>query len=279
MPRSQPPAAKILVVEDNELDALLLQEALKKAAPTKLDLTVAPCVVEAMTLLKQNKFHIVLLDLSLPDGTGLDTFTRLHAHAPETPIILFTGHEDEELGLQAVRAGAQEYIVKGTMNEKALWRVVSYAIERQALQRAVHESEERYKRLLTSVTDYIYTVQVEKGRAVSTAHGAGCSRVTGYTPEDFAQDPHLWHRMIHKEDRTAVLRQISRVLAGEPAALEHRIIDKSGAIRWVRNTPVLRRDDQDQLVGYDGLVSDITERKQAGKSVRAKREAPKSGAR
>jgi len=268
MPLSSRPSAKILLVEDDEIDALLLQEALKKAAPAKIELMVAGLVGDAIKLLAQHRFDVILSDLSLPDGRGLETFTRLRAHAPETPIILLTGNESESLGLDAVRSGAQEYIVKGTMNEKALWRVISYAIERQSLERAVRDSEKRYRRLLDSVTDYIYTVKVEHGRPVSTVHGPGCARVTGYTSEDLDRNPQLWVEMVKEEDRMAVLKQAARVLAGDCVALEHRIIDKGGAVRWVRHTPVTRHDEQNNLIGYDGLISDITERKQAEEALR-----------
>jgi PAS domain S-box-containing protein len=261
-------SAKILIVEDNEMDALLLQETLREAGSLPLELTVAGQVSDAIRLLNETRFDVILSDLSLPDCRGLETFTRIFAQAPETPIILLTGFEDESLGLEAVRAGAQEYVVKGTMNGKALWRVISYAIERQSLEKAVRDSEKRYKRLLGSVTDYIYTVKVENGRGVSTTHGPGCAQVTGFTPEELDRDPHLWHRMVHEEDRLAVLKQAARVLAGDPVTLEHRIIHQDGSVRWVRHTPVLRRDDQERVIGYDGLISDITERKQAEEALR-----------
>ena len=126
------------------------------------------------------------------------------------------------------------------------------------------ESEQRYKRLLAAVTDYVYAVTVRDGRAVETYHGPGCAAVTGYTSEEFEADQTLWYRMIREEDRPAVLDQAARILRGEePPPLEHRIIQKNGAECWIRNTAVPRRDSQGRLVGYDGLVYDITERKQA----------------
>jgi len=126
------------------------------------------------------------------------------------------------------------------------------------------ESEQRYKRLLASVTDYVYAVTVEDGRAVSTFHGPGCEAVTGYTSDEFEHDQQLWYRMIREEDRPAVLEQAERILKGqETPPLEHRIIHKDGSVRWIRNTTVPRKDGQGQLVAYDGLVYDITERKQA----------------
>lgn len=126
------------------------------------------------------------------------------------------------------------------------------------------ESEQRYKRLLASVTDYVYTVTVEGGRAVATVHGPGCEAVTGYTTDEFEADQTLWYRMIREEDRPAVLVQAEHILRGEePPPLEHRIVHKNGTERWIRNTMVPRKDAQGRLVAYDGLVYDITERKQA----------------
>ena len=129
---------------------------------------------------------------------------------------------------------------------------------------ATSESEQRYKRLLASVTDYVYTVMVEDGRAVATIHGPGCEAVTGYTSDEFEADQTLWYRMVREEDRPAVLEQASRILRGEESPpSEHRIIHKNGTERWIRNTNVPRKDAQGRLVAYDGLVYDITERKQA----------------
>jgi PAS domain S-box-containing protein len=129
---------------------------------------------------------------------------------------------------------------------------------------AVKESERRYQRLLASVTDYVYLVTVDDGRAAATSHGPGCEAVTGFTPGEFEADPYLWFRMVHEEDRPAVTERAERILRGEsPPPLEHRIVRKDGTIRWIRNTVVPRKDEQGRLVMYDGLVSDITERRRA----------------
>ena len=136
---------------------------------------------------------------------------------------------------------------------------------------ATLESEQRYRRLLASVTDYVYSVTVKDSRAVSTCHGPGCEAVTGYSSEDFEADPTLWYEMIFEADRPAVLAQADRILRGEePPPLEHRITHKDGNLRWIRNTPVPRKNAQGVLVGYDGLVYNITERKLAEQqSIRA----------
>jgi PAS domain S-box-containing protein len=134
---------------------------------------------------------------------------------------------------------------------------------------ALKESEERYRRLLSSVTDYVYTVTVESGRPSATTHGPGCVAVTGYTPEEYADDPLLWHRMVHDGDKPEVTAQASHILAsGQAEALEHRIVHRDGSVRWVRNTPVPRFDEDGRLVAYDGLIADITVRKLAELALR-----------
>lgn len=137
-------------------------------------------------------------------------------------------------------------------------------LDRPAASPSLSDSEQRYARLLASVTDYVYTVSLKLGRPWKTDHGPGCEAVTGYTPREFQADPSLWYRMIHEEDCPAVLTQAEQVLAGQsPPPLEHRIIHKNGSIRWIRNMQVLRKDSEGQSAAYDGVVSDITARKQA----------------
>jgi PAS domain S-box-containing protein len=132
-------------------------------------------------------------------------------------------------------------------------------------------SEERYRRISAAVTDYIYTVLLEAGRAVETRHGPGCVAVTGYESADFAADPDLWIRMVDEADREAVREQARRVLAGEDAPpVEHRITRKDGVKRWVRNTPVCHRDFRGEFACYDGLIQDVTESRLVEENLRAR---------
>ena len=127
-----------------------------------------------------------------------------------------------------------------------------------------NESEDRYKRLVQFLTDYIYTVKIDNSGNIETYHGPGCVRVTGYTSEDYYRDPELWVRMVYKEDRKAVTEHSTKALSGKPVEpLEHRIIHRNGSIRWVKNSIVLSIDGYGILKGYDGLINDITDIKKA----------------
>ena len=133
------------------------------------------------------------------------------------------------------------------------------------------ESETRYDRLISHLTDYIYTVRIENKRAVETYHGPGCFAVTGYRSEDFISNPDLWHSMVHNDDKEAVLERAEAAVQGvEVSPIEHRIIHKDGSIRWVRNNIVLYKDENGNVCSYDGLIKDITELKKAQERAEAK---------
>jgi PAS domain S-box-containing protein len=129
---------------------------------------------------------------------------------------------------------------------------------------AVRKSEERYRELLASVTDYIYSVRLKEGVVVETSHGPGCLAVTGYRPEEYTNDPDLWHRMVHPDDTAAVAANAAEMMRGKvPLTIEHRIFHRDGSIRWLRNQRVPHYTAEGELAGYDGLVSDVTPRKEA----------------
>jgi len=138
---------------------------------------------------------------------------------------------------------------------------------------ALSESEKRYRRITEAITDYIFTVKVANGHPAETHHGPTCEAVTGYTAEEFNADPFLWIRMVPAEDQDVIRAQASEALSGhDPEPIEHRIIRKDGQIRWVSNSLVPTSDGQGNLVSYDGLLRDITNRKIAEETLRESEE-------
>lgn len=261
---SMPALVRVLLVEDNAVDARLLEVLLRDADTVHHRLNRVERLGEGLALIAKERFDVILLDLSLPDSQGFETFQRLHAAARTIPILVLSGMDDETLAVKAVREGAQDYLVKGRYDGYLLNRAISHAIERHQSEQALQESERHYKFLLESITDYSYSVKLQHGKAVQSTHGPGCVTVTGYKPEDYQSDSDLWYRMVHEQDRPAVLEQIRQILSGHmPMPLEHRIVHKNGKLRWVRNTVLPNRDRDGHLIGYDGLIADITDRKQA----------------
>jgi signal transduction histidine kinase len=127
-------ALQVLLVEDNAGDVRLLREMFSKEKAGSFELTHLLRMSEAETHLKKGGVDIVLLDLGLPDGHGLDTVRRTHAVAPDVPVIVLTGLDDEALAAEAMNAGAQDYLIKGQIENRALPRALRYAIERNRMQ-------------------------------------------------------------------------------------------------------------------------------------------------
>jgi len=255
---------KVLLVEDSPVDSRLLQLLLGESKTMHFSWTCVGRLADALPKLRDEHFDVVLSDLTLPDSHGFETFKSLHAQAAGMPIIVLSGTDDENMAFKAVREGAQDYLVKGKVDTHVLVRSITYAIERHRAERALHESEHHYRHLLESITDYTYTVRLQNNLPTKTVHSPTCVSITGYTPEEYDKDPDLWLRMIDPADRAAVIEQAREVSHGKmPPPLEHRLLHKTGHVRWVRNAVVPCRDQNGKLICYDGLISDITERKLA----------------
>jgi two-component system, cell cycle sensor histidine kinase and response regulator CckA len=136
---------KVLLVEDNPDDALLLRRMLRNARDVRFELEHADKISAALERIAEGGLDVVLLDLSLPDSQGLDTFFKVHALAPEVPIVVLTGLDNESLAYEAVQEGAQEYLVKGKADSDFLVRSIRYAIERHRMQATLIEDIKRRK--------------------------------------------------------------------------------------------------------------------------------------
>jgi DNA-binding response OmpR family regulator len=121
---------RVLLIEDNPDDACLLREALDEAKE-QIQLVHVGQLEDAAKLFGQESFQIILLDLSLPDSQGIETLVRVQGQAPSVPIVVLTGLDDDNMALQAVRAGAQDYLVKGEIDTRNLLPAIRYASERK----------------------------------------------------------------------------------------------------------------------------------------------------
>ncbi len=122
---------KMLLIEDNIGDSRLIREMLSEVRGVTFDLKYADRLQAGLEQLGQGGIDVVLLDLGLPDSQGLETLGKTYALAPEVPIVVLTGLDDEMLGVQAVNRGAQDYLIKGQVNENLLVHTIRYAIERK----------------------------------------------------------------------------------------------------------------------------------------------------
>lgn len=123
----------VLIIDDNPGDARLLQEMLSGEKLSSFKTITAARLTEGIEKVIKGGIDIVLLDLSLPDSNGLESFYGFHINLPNIPVIVMTGLDDEHIATTAVRAGAQDYLVKGKVDPEQLAKSIRYAIERNRL--------------------------------------------------------------------------------------------------------------------------------------------------
>jgi diguanylate cyclase (GGDEF)-like protein len=124
----------VLLIEDNPGDARLIEEMIGEEPASPFKLVYVDRLSRALEQLSNGETALILLDLSLPDSMGLETFTRVYAHSPTVPIIVLTGNDDQTIALSAVKGGAQDYLVKGRLDRELLLRSMHYSIERKRYQ-------------------------------------------------------------------------------------------------------------------------------------------------
>lgn len=252
------PSTKVLLVEDEPAYAGLLAELLAASFSSPLELTRAGTLSEALLHLAAGRFDVILLDLTLPDGQGLPTYTQVHALAPSAPIIVLTGLDDEQLALQAVRDGAQDYLVKGQLEAKMLARVIRYAIERKRAAEALRQSEEFFRLISESVTDLIAVIDRQGRRLYNSPSYKNLlgdpSRLIG--TDSFEE--------IHPEDRETVKRIFrSTLTTGLGMRAEYRMVLKDGTVRYIESQGSAIKDETGTVSKVVVISRDITERIEA----------------
>lgn len=125
-----PVPVEVLLVEDNPGDARLVKESLAEAGARKFNLTHVERLEDAIRRLERDRYDVVLLDLLLQDSQRLGTLMAIHQQAPRVPIVVFTGLEDDVVGLWALSEGAEDYVVKGKVSRDSLAYTIRDAIER-----------------------------------------------------------------------------------------------------------------------------------------------------
>ncbi|MHC4697718.1 MAG: GAF domain-containing protein [Planctomycetota bacterium] len=157
---------KSLLVEDNLGDARLVRELLSEFGTGEFEVVQVVRLAEAMKCLEETPVDVVLLDLGLPDSQGLDTFTQIRDRAPAVPVVVLSGMEDEALAVEAVRAGAQDYLVKGQLVGSALVRAVHYAVERKRSEELLYEAHRDLEKRVVERTAQLTEANVRLGREI-----------------------------------------------------------------------------------------------------------------
>jgi PAS domain S-box-containing protein len=255
---------RLLLVEDNPGDVLLIEETLAEVSAHAFDLEHTACLEDAVALLCVRTFDAVLLDLGLPDSTGLATLAAVQACAGATPVLVLTGMDDERSALKAVQLGAYDYLVKGQVFGTMLARTIRHAIERARTDQSLRETEERFRQMAEHVSS-IYWLSSADGRELLYVTAAFES-LMGRSRDVVYADPLAYLEMVHPADRERVRARLHR----RPTHWdeEYRVVRPDGEARWVRDRGYQVRGTDGAVARLTGVVEDVTEARAAREKIR-----------
>ena len=256
------PISSLLLIEDNLGDARLLREMLSEARPRRTVLTHVESMAAAEAHLAANSVDVILLDLGLPDAQGVEAIRRAHAAAPRVPLVVLTGLDDEDLAGQALKEGAQDYLIKGQIETRGLLRALRYAIERNVMEDQLFAEHERAQVTLDCIADGVACTDVSGS---ITFLNAVAERMTGWSLEEAAGRPLAevfcaQVATVPTGDCDSSLLQA--VTQGETIIVAHDVFRRAdGSTYAAEFSSAPMRDSNGMLIGAVIAVRDITERR------------------
>jgi PAS domain S-box-containing protein len=260
----------ILLVDDDPQDRRLVKVILGRSSrPGQYGVETAGTLSEAVSRLSTGAYDIVLLDLNLPDSMGIDTVQRARETNADVSIVVLTGLDDEETGLEAIRKGAEDYLIKGDSLEHVLARTIRYSLERRRVRQRLRETENRFRSVVQTAGSAILVLSPEY-------------KILEWNEQ--AEDLYGWERrealdkdylqlFIPVEDRSTVAEEMQTVLSGKMVkSLESSIHIHDGTQRillW-NASPLL--DANGESIGIIVVGQDITDRKRMEDELRDHRE-------
>ncbi|MGD1855103.1 MAG: EAL domain-containing protein [Leptolyngbyaceae cyanobacterium] len=274
-----------LLIEDNLSDAQLFHELLTSSELMKTTLYHAERFNEAIqTLEANNNFDVVLLDLCLPDGQGIELLKQIKTLAPKIPVVVLSGIQDQNVALAALQEGAQDYLVKSdTFSPERLQRfgyvdvgnllakTIQYAIERTELTKKLKISEERYALAVQGANDGIWDWDL---RVNKICYSHRWQTMLGLNNSRISASPDEWLSRIYAEDRPGFERQLQEHLDFycPNFECEYRILHNDGRYRWMLTRGMALWDDVGQPYRIAGSQTDITKRKELEQSLYKEKE-------
>ena len=254
----------ILFIDDNPGDQRLIHEILKEDREASFEIEFANSLGSGIETLGEKLFDVVLLDLNLPDSSGIETLMQILGLVTEIPVVVITGQDDEDLADEALRRGAQDYQVKGRISGSTMVRAIRYAIGRNKIERELRKSEERFRTLFEHAPDGYYLLG-SSGEFIDGNKAA--EEMAGYKKEELLGKKFFEIDLLTPESLEKAVRHFQNNIAGRAAGPDEvTLVRKDGTFLPVeiRTHPIKIRD-QDVILG---VARDVSERKKAEEEIK-----------
>jgi PAS domain S-box-containing protein len=244
----------ILIVEDNEGDFVLVSEYLMQGL-SNCTMVRNKRLQEALVELNNNRFDVVLLDLTLPDSNGVDSIKEVLALVKESPLIVLTGFNDKHFAIESLKLGVDDYLIKDEVSAPILYKSISYSIERKKNQIQLANSEKRFRALIENSTDGLSVLN--KDGKVLERSPMGKKILGNESTDDITLQDQLY--FAEKEDTLNAFTELAK-LPGKVFTSEFRIVTPNKQVKWIENTfhNLLHEPGINAIVAN---YRDITERK------------------
>lgn len=256
----------ILLIEDNETDAILVQSDLQLAMGDQTTVVHTERLSSALELIRKQPFDLILSDLTLPDSDGITTINRLRESAASIPIAVLSFRNDEKLAIKAIKAGAQDYLVKGSLTEGVLARVIRYSIERKRLEEGSRKAQKRFQTVFEKAPLGIALINLQTGKyydvnpKYASIAGRSVDQLLNLNQSD----------IIHPDDMQSYQHDIELFIhhQSHDSKIVKRVLRPDMSIIWIEMSLVPFESMDGQEICYLCMIEDITERKRMIENLR-----------
>lgn len=267
----------ILVLFADPNDVQQINEIFQVEKNKAWELNIIDHIPAGLKLLKKQSFDVILLDLQLANNQNMDILEEIASAAPEIPIIVFTERREKETERKALRAGAQDYLVKGEITRDLLVRAIRYAIDRKQAQEALRRSDARFQIIAENIGDVIYQMNLtQKFTYISPS----IYQMFGYTQEEWV-GTHLSDHASSKAYQQMlgiIVKSLKEIATFKDVIFETEMLHKDGTVIPVEILGRIILNENKIPVGLQGVTRDITERKETERQLRLQAVALESAA-
>lgn len=263
----------VLVVDDNPGDQFLISELLGETYLQISAIEKAVSVKDAITLLQQRPVDIVLLDLSVSDSQGIDTFLQVNKYAENIPVVILSGLSDLNTATDAISLGAQDFLMKGEFSEKLLEKTIRYSIERKKTLLELRFSNERYEFVSKATNDLVWDWDVLNNKVYRNEEQF--VKMLKLPAELRNEGNEFWNSRIHPDEgdlKKKILGGFESDKSTTHFEEEYRFLRGDGEYIYVIDKGYAVRNEQGQVIRIIGSLQDVTESKKAGEQLRESEE-------
>lgn len=260
-PEKATKALRLLVVEDNPGDFLLLKKYLQRTFITIEDIYWTKNLYDVDAILQDHEIHLAFLDLTLPDSTGVQSFVALNNLLPHIPIIVLSGLSNMEVAVETISLGAQDFLMKGEFDEKLLGKTIQYSFERKKTLEKLKESNERFNYVTEATFDAVWDCKL---LTEELYWAENFKTLFGHSPGKETDNFPLWQELLHPGDRERVLKRLEQVLEGDEMnwVEEYRLKKANGEYAAVLDKAILLRDNTGKAYRMIGAMQDVSRQKE-----------------